>query len=180
MHYSYRARQCSAALLVLVSSLAAAAAGPGPSPGAELETGLAQAMHLKKETTERVGTSGQAIQAYMHAGLIDSKPNQRADYTDYYLLNKPARFMGHELVMIEEEYMSRWIGCCVSPGAGLSVKVSGSLKPLEQFSRAHRCSLNDNADLQGELASLGIRRKLPPGRYATLSCRERDAERERD
>lgn len=177
MHYSYRARLCSAALLVLVSSLAAAAAGPGPSPGAELETGLAQAMHLKKETTERVGTSGQAIQAYMHAGLIDSKPNQRADYTDYYLLNKAARFMGHELVMIEEEYMSRWIGCCVSPGAGLSVKVSGSLKPLEQFSRAHRCSLNDNADLQGELASLGIRRKLPPGRYATLSCRERDAER---
>ena len=103
MHYSYRARLCSAALLVLVSSLVAAAGpGPGPLPGAELETGLAQAMHLKKGTSERVGTSGQAIQAYMHAGLIDSKPNQRADYTDYYLLNKPARFMGHELVMIEE------------------------------------------------------------------------------
>lgn len=176
MHYSYRARLCSAALLVLVSSLVAAA-DPGPGPGAELETGLAQAMHLKKGSSERVGTSGQAIQAYMHAGLIDSKPNQRADYTDYYLLNKPARFMGHELVMIEEEYMSRYIGCCVSPGAGLSVKVSGSLKSLEQFARAHRCSLNDNVDVQGELASLGIRRKLAPGRYATLSCRERDAER---
>ena len=174
MHYSYRARLCSAALLVLVSSLAAAA---DPVPGAELETGLAQAMHLKKGSSERVGTSGQAIQAYMRAGLIDSKPNQRADYTDYYLLNKPARFMGHELVMIEEEYMSRWIGCCVSPGAGLSVKVSGSLKPLEQFAHVHRCSLNDNADVQGELTSLGIRRKLAPGRYATLSCRERDAER---
>ena len=66
----------------------------------------------------------------MQAGYIDNKPNLRADYTDYYLLNKPARFMGHELVMIEEEYMSRYIGCCVSPGAGLSVKVSGSLKPL--------------------------------------------------
>lgn len=178
MHYSYRARLCSAALLVLVSSLVAAAdPGPGPGPGAELETGLAQAMHLKKGSSERVGTSGQAIQAYMHAGLIDSKPNQRADYTDYYLLKKPVRFMGHELVMIEEEYMSRYIGCCVSPGAGISVKVSGSLKSLEQFARAHRCSLNDNADVQGELASLGIRRKLAPGRYATLSCRERDAER---
>ena len=176
MHYSYRARLCSAALLVLVSSLAAAAdPGPGPGPGAELETGLAQALHLKKGSSERVGTSGQAIQAYMRAGLIDSKPNQRADYTDYYLLNKPARFMGHELVMIEEEYMARYIGCCVSPGAGLSVKVSGSLKPLAQFAHVHRCSLNDNADVQSELASLGIRRKLAPGRYATLSCRERDA-----
>lgn len=169
MHYSERTRRCAAVLLALASSFASA------DPGPELENDLAQAMHLKKGSSERIGTSGKAIQAYMQAGLIDSKPNLRADYTDYYLLNKPARFMGHELVMIEEEYMSRWIGCCVSPGAGISVKVSGSLKPLEQFATAHRCSLNDDADLQGHLASLGIRRKLAPGRYATLSCRERDA-----
>ena len=174
MHRSCFARLGTAAALTLASSLACA------DPGTELETGLAQAMHLKKGTSERVGTSGKAIQAYMQAGLIDSKPNVRADYTDYYLLNKPARFMGHELVMIEEEYMSRWIGCCVSPGAGLSVKVGGSLKALEQFATAHRCSLNDNADVQGDLAGLGIRRKLAPGRYATLSCRERDAEHDRD
>lgn len=174
MHYFYRAARRAAVLLALASSFASA------DPGPELESGLASALHLKKGSSERVGTSGQAIQAYMQAAYIDAKPNLRADYTDYYLLNKPARFMGHELVMIEEEYMSRYIGCCVSPGAGLSVKVSGSLKPLEQFARVHRCSLNDNADLQGELASLGIRRKLAPGRYATLSCRERDAERTPD
>lgn len=172
MHHFYRAKLCvSAIVLAIASPLASADTGP------ELEKGLASALHLKKGSSERVGTSGQAIQAYMQAGYIDAKPNLRADYTDYYLLNKPARFMGHELVMIEEEYMSRYIGCCISPGAGLSIKVSGSLKPLEQFARVHRCSLNDNADLQGELASLGIRRKLAPGRYAALSCRERDAER---
>lgn len=174
MHYFYRATRRAAVLLALASSFASA------DPGPELENGLASALHLKKGSSERVGTSGKAIQAYMQAGYIDAKPNLRADYTDYYLLNKPARFMGHELVMIEEEYMSRYIGCCVSPGAGLSVKVSGSLKPLAQFARVHRCSLNDNADLPGELASLGIRRKLAPGRYATLSCRERDAEHDRD
>ena len=178
MHYSDCARLCAAAALALASAFASA--GPGPGPGPELENDLAQAMHLKKGGSERIGTSGKAIQAYMHAGLIDSKPNLRADYTDYYLLKQPAPFMGHELVMIEEEYMSRWIGCCVSPGAGLSVKVNGSLKPLAQFARAHRCSLLDNADVQGELASLGIRRKLAPGRYATLSCRERDAQGNRD
>ena len=88
MHRSCFARLGIAAVLTLASSLACA------DPGTELETGLAQAMHLKKGTSERVGTSGKAIQAYMQAGLIDSKPNVRADYTDYYLLNKPARFMG--------------------------------------------------------------------------------------
>jgi hypothetical protein len=163
-------------LLTGLIAVALACAFPAALAADALESGLAHAMQLKKGTNERIGTSGAAIQAYMQAGYLDAKPNLRADYTDYYLLKKPVPFMGHELVMIEEEYMSRWIGCCVSPGAGLSVKVSGSLKPLEQFARVHRCSLNDNSDLQGELASLGIRHKLAPGRYATLSCRERDAE----
>lgn len=141
-----------------------------------LERGLAQAMQLKKGTTERIGTSGQAIQAYVQAGYIDKKPDARVDYTDYYVLKKPAPFMGHELVMIEEESMSEYIGCCVSPGVGLSVKVNGSLKPLIAFTKAHRCRLLDDSDeLPGELASMGIVRKLAPGKYVTLSCRERDA-----
>ncbi|MGK5023137.1 hypothetical protein [Janthinobacterium sp. RB2R34] len=175
MHHFYRAKlQIAAVVLAMASSLACAETGP------ELENGLTSALHLKKGGSERVGTSGKAIQAYARAGYIDARPDLRADYTDYYLLKKPAPFMGHELVMIEEEYMLRYIGCCVSPGAGLSVKVNGSIRALEAFAHAHRCSLIDNADMQGELASLGIRRKLAPGRYATLSCRERDAERERD
>lgn len=175
MHQFYRAKlHVATVVLAMASPLAFADTGP------ELENALASALQLKKGSSERIGTSDKAIQAYMRAGLIDARPNLRADYTDYYLLNKPARFMGHELVMIEEEYMSRYIGCCVSPGAGLSVKVSGSLRPLAQFARVHRCSLNENVDLQDELTSLGIRRKLAPGCYATLSCRERDAERELD
>lgn len=36
-----------------------------------LENGLAQAMHLKKGTNERVGTSGKAIQAYVQAGYLE-------------------------------------------------------------------------------------------------------------
>ena len=74
-----------------------------------LESGLTSALRLKKGTTERIGNSGKAIQAYMREGIVNKKPNQRADYTDYYLVNKPAKFMGHDLIVIEEEYMSQYL-----------------------------------------------------------------------
>jgi hypothetical protein len=38
--------------------------------------------------------------------------------------------MTHELVMIEQEYMTTWIGCCVSPGVGVTVRVNGSTANL--------------------------------------------------
>ena len=44
-----------------------------------LESGLLHAMQLKKGTTERTGTSGQAIRAYQHAGLVSKTPRQRFD-----------------------------------------------------------------------------------------------------
>lgn len=93
-----------------------------------LENGLANALRLKPGTTERAGDSGKAIQAYMREGAVSKKPNQRADYTDYYLVNKPVSFMGHELVVIEEEYMTNYAGCCVNSGAGITVKVHGDRK----------------------------------------------------
>ena len=159
-------------LLAATCASASAAADPG------LENGLIQALHLKKGTTQRVGTSGKAIQAYMHEGYIGKHPDQRADYTDYYLLKKPASFMGHELVLIEEEYITQYIGCCVSPGAGVTVKVLGSTRKLQAFARAQRCTLRDPVDIRHELSEVAIKTRMPKGHYASLSCRERDAERE--
>lgn len=144
----------------------------------ELESGLLHALQLKKGTSERTGTSGKAIEAYVHAGLLGKKPNQRYDYTDYYLLRKPASFLGHELVLIEEEYITQYIGCCVSPGAGVTVKVHGSTHKLEQFAHANRCTLTENVDFAQALREVAIRNKVPKAHYASLSCRERDAERD--
>lgn len=143
----------------------------------ELESGLANALRLKPGTTERAGDSGKAIQAYMREGVVNKKPNQRADYTDYYVVKKPASFMGHELVVIEEEYMSKYIGCCVNPGAGVTVKVNGSPKNLEKFADANKCSIADNVDVQGELRRFGIKTAFSKGHYASISCRENDASR---
>jgi len=145
--------------------------------GKNLEGGLANALRLKNGSVQRTGTSGKAIQAYMQAGLVGKKPTQRSDYTDYYLLRKPASFMGHELVVIEEEYMAQYVGCCVSPGAGLSVKVNGRADNLEAFARQNKCTFTDKVDLQRTLRDVGVKVVLSAARYATLSCRERDAER---
>lgn len=140
----------------------------------DIQTSLVNALRLNKETSERLGESGKAIQAYMRKGMINKKPNKRLDYTDYYLLKKPAKFMGHDLALIEEEYMSEWVGCCVSEGAGVTVKVVGNIENLEQFAIENGCSLSDKVDLQQNLIDLGPKLKVLPKHYASLSCRERD------
>ncbi|PLY41998.1 hypothetical protein CSZ94_12720 [Janthinobacterium sp. ROICE36] len=172
--FQYRhTRRLIASLLLAASCTSAhAAANPG------LETGLLHALHLKKGTTDRVGTSGKAIRADMREGYIGKHPDQRADCTDYYLLKKPASFMGHELVRIEEEYIPQYIGCCVNPGAGVMVRVRGKTQKLQAFARAQRCTLRDPVDIRHELNKVVIKTRLPKGHYAALSCRERDAERD--
>lgn len=161
--------------LALLSICCSVAAATEVQP---LESGLRHALQLKKGTQERTGTSGRAIRAYMQAGLISKTPQQRSDYTDYYLVAKPTPFLDQELVLIEEEYIDQYIGCCVSPGAGVTVKVHGSTQKLQQFARANRCTLTDNVDLAHALREVAIRRKVAKAHYASLSCRERDAERE--
>lgn len=161
-------------LLALITIRTATAAA---ADNKALEDGLADALRLKPGTTERAGDSGKAIQAYMREGVVNKKPNERADYTDYYIVKKPATFMGHELVVIEEEYMSKYVGCCVNPGAGITVKVNGSPKNLEKFADKNKCSFADKVDVQGEMSRFGIRATFSKGRYASLSCRENDANR---
>jgi hypothetical protein len=131
-------------------------------------------MRLDGTKQHRAADSGAAIQAYIAAGYLPRKPNVRADYTDYWWLKKPAPFMGHELVMIGEQYMSRWIGCCVDPGLDVAVKIHGSTARLEQFAEQNKCSIDTNADLR-EFASVSkiAVTSLPVGRYAMMGCHER-------
>lgn len=139
-----------------------------------LESGLTDALRLKPGTTQRLGDAGKAIRAYMQAGLVPKRRNQRADYTDYYLLTAPAKFMGHDLVVIEQEYMSKYVGCCVSPGAGVSLRAVGSTNNLQRFAEANGCGFTEHVKLQEDLKNYGIGLTLPAGNYLTLSCRERD------
>ncbi len=139
------------------------------------ESELVDALRLNDDASARRGNSGKAIRAYMRDGYVGKKPDRRADYTDYYVLKKPATIMGHDLLLIEEEYMSRYIGCCVSPGAGVTVKINGSAINLEKFAQKNACRLSKFSDLRQQLQNVGIVANFPAGHYASLSCRERDA-----
>jgi len=137
---------------------------------------LIEALKLDTTTQERVGSPEAAVEAYAAAGLINLDPDVRADYTSYFLVKKRTEFLGHTLVLIEHEYMDEYVGCCVSPGMGVTVRVKGSTQSLEDFAAANGCSFSDNTDPAAELKAFNLKSLLFKAHYATLSCRERDVQ----
>lgn len=136
---------------------------------------LIQALAPNKERTGRIGESRVAIQEYTRNGIIDKEPNQSSDYTDYYIIKKPINFLGHELVILEEEHPGTvYLGCCVSPGMGLVLKVKNSIENLNKFANENACSLKENIKINEIERDIGIKLGFQSGNYVSLSCRERD------
>jgi hypothetical protein len=141
----------------------------------KLEQGLIQAMSLNAKTGERLAEPGPALRAYIQAGVVKAKPERREDYTDYRTVRKPAYLYGQQLVELEEEYLTKFIGCCVSEGLGASLKITDPqrLGELQAFAKSNGCKLDASArvaqDLKGRGAPVG------QGAYANISCRVRDA-----
>ncbi|WP_020177805.1 hypothetical protein [Methylopila sp. M107] len=154
-----------AALAASVPSMAHA------QDGDALEARLLGAMRYSVGAGERVKQPGAAIRAYIDAGYVDRKPTERMDYTDYRVLAKPARLLGQKLLVIEEEYMTTYSGCCVNAGVGAIVLVDGDDSALRSFARENRCSI-DESDVRDTLKRLKI---TVDARAASISCRERDA-----
>jgi hypothetical protein len=117
--------------------------------------------------------AGQAIRAYKSAGVLAFKP-QRMDYNDYYVVRKPASFLGNALVVVMEQYMAQYVGCCVDPGAGAYVRVTASLAPMRAFARANRCRIEEYPDEKAFLREVPVKLKVGPGKYAALRCHESD------
>ncbi|MFZ6735234.1 hypothetical protein ACO0LG_25165 [Undibacterium sp. Ji42W] len=161
----------SGSLLLAMSSSSSLAAESA------LESQLVNALKIKQNTEVRQTKSRPVIQAYQQAGILSKKPDQRADYVDFYLVRKPANFMGHKLVLLEEEYMDTYVGCCVSPGLGLVLQVEADTRPLQDFAEKNACTFKSHADVFDTLKTYGIRHTLPKADYASLSCRERDAQK---
>lgn len=142
------------------------------SSSSQLEKQLILSMKLNKATNDRIGDSGRAIRGYIKANYLKKKP-MRFDYVDSWVLQKPANFMGYNLLVIEEEYQTKYIGCCVDPGVGAILKVKGSIKKLLSFARRNGCSVDQRGEVRRKLKSLGVRLQKSK-KYVSLSCRERD------
>lgn len=142
-----------------------------------LENQLILALKIKPDGQDRQAESRPVIRAYQQAAIISKKPQQRADYIDFYLLQKPASFMGHTLILLEEEYMDKYVGCCVSPGMGLMLKTNADTQAVQEFADKNACTFTPHADVFDRLKTFGIAHKLAKADYAVLSCRERDTQK---
>jgi len=142
-----------------------------------LENQLILALKIKPDGQDRQAESRPVMRAYQQAAIISKKPQQRADYIDFYLLQKPASFMGHTLILLEEEYMDQYVGCCVSPGMGLILKTNADTRAVQDFANKNACTFTPRADVFDRLRMFHIDHKLAKADYAMLSCRERDAQK---
>lgn len=159
-----------AAAALLVAGLAAPALAQ--QPASELQRALAAGMGINASSGGRL-EAGPAIRQFIAAGYVDRRPTRRMDYTDYRVLKRPFQFLGQSLVVIEEEYMTRYVGCCVSEGSGAIFRLSGDRAELTAFAAANKCRLSlEQSDIRSQLAELGLAREQ--GEFARLSCRERD------
>ncbi len=124
---------------------------------------------------KRQANAGAVLREMKAQAFIPFKP-ERVDYTDYYPLLKRVSVFGHDLVIVEEEYMTQYVGCCVSEGAGFVVRLNGDVQPLKQFATANQCRVEVYENLKAfrESVFLNIGLRLGEGKYAEVSCRARD------
>lgn len=162
-----------AAATAIAFSLTLAASAQTTPPATEdtgLEAGLVKAMRLNADRDGRLTESGEGIRPYITAGYVRVKPELREDYTDYRVVRKPAKLFGQELLVIEEEYQLKFIGCCVSEGIGAILRVTADLAPLKEFAAANGCTLSKD-DIVDRLRKLKLN---TTGELLAVSCRERD------
>jgi hypothetical protein len=143
------------------------------APITALEKTLRQAMIPSGDEGIRIVSSGALIIAYINKGFVARKPDQRADYVDYRRVRKPATLFGHKLVVLEEEYLTEFIGCCVNNGLGIVVEKTGSLAELEAFAIANECAIHEPSDATYSLKLAGVKPKRG-ATYVSISCKEKD------
>lgn len=72
-------------------------------------------------------------------GALKRKPNERRDYSDYYVPQRTIYVLGAKLISFEHEYITRYIGCCVNPGNAVVLQPSKETVEIEEFSRRNGC-----------------------------------------
>ena len=138
----------------------------------DVENQIINALTLTKEDI-RENEAEEIIKILKNKELINDKPETRVEYADYYPIKSLVNFLGHELVLIENEYLEKYIGCCVNPGVVLYVRLTGNSDSIENFATTNKCSIEKNLNTQDLFNSIGINVKLKSGNYAILDCRER-------
>lgn len=134
-----------------------------------LEKKLTTALSLSSNGINRLISSDQALIPYINKGYLHRKPDFQVDYNDYRFPIKKFYFRGHQIRLVDEEYMVKFIGCCVSEGLALTMDKKG--EDLSKFAKENGCSIKNMNEvyLPDE-----VQQKLPKTDLITLSCKEND------
>ncbi len=142
----------------------------GAAEMSDAEKILQGAMTPGTGDNQRKIDSGVAIRALIKHGYLPRKPEPRADYVDYRLLRKPLALFGHPVLVIEEEYLSTYIGCCVNPGIGLIIEKAGNTTKLDAFLSSNKCSANSPLGPEYAMDLVGLKPNSD-ATYISISCR---------
>jgi hypothetical protein len=122
---------------------------------------------------------GPALRALKSDGYLRARPRIRVDYDDYYIPIRPFSVLGSRVVVVQENYLLRDVGCCADPGIGLFFEGSNvaSLNRIRDFAVANKCIYRQgNALIRPELPPSFLR--LNPNKiYALLRCSDGDEAR---
>lgn len=92
------------------------------SPDTAIQNKMADAYSLHNDDIEqRAEQIGSFLRDLKVEGYIHKKPEAlRVDLVyDTYLVHKPLSFKGQKVVVLEEEYFTQWVGCCIAPGGSI-------------------------------------------------------------
>jgi hypothetical protein len=141
------------------------------------ETTLKYSMSYSKKDSDRgrIKPSEYTIEAFQRLKIIPSKPTERRDYNNYYLVTKPIYLFGNKIIALEDEVMERWLGCCFNPGIGVLVERGSQYQSLLNFAKNNRCSIKA---ANTTLEAVGLKHLIDNDKYVLISCTEGDAKDE--
>jgi hypothetical protein len=122
---------------------------------------------------------GAALRTLKQVGYLSARPQIRSNYDDYYRPLRAFNVLGNRVVVVQENYLVRDVGCCADPGIGLYFESnsSTSLSSVRDFALANKCIYYQGpALLAAELPRSFLRFRANKF-YALMRCSDGDEAR---
>jgi hypothetical protein len=126
-----------------------------------LERALSVTLGAKQRQIDR----GEAIRVLADHGLVSLIPDFRADYTDYRLVSGQLQFFDYPVVIVIEEYITEWMGCCPDPGIGVIIRGPVAETRLQSFAQTNSCQIGSYTWIVQDFAELD-----QSAEYHSLHC----------
>ncbi|MFO1494192.1 MAG: hypothetical protein U1F26_05980 [Lysobacterales bacterium] len=88
---------------------------------------------------QRLADGTEVVSQLARLGIFAEDPNERREYSSFYIPKKPISVLGARLVSFEHEYADEYLGCCVNPGNAVILQPAGATADIEAFAQRNGC-----------------------------------------